>query len=73
MGGKLVLTGLAAGLLGSVVLGRYLRSEVFEVPATDPVAIAAVVALLTAAAALACYLPARRAARLSPMGALRHE
>ena len=73
MGGKLVLTGLAAGLLGSLVLGRYLRSEVFEVPATDPVAIAAVVALLTAAAALACYLPARRAARLSPMGALRHE
>ncbi len=73
MGGKLVLVGLIAGLAGSVVLATYLGSEIFQVPATDPLALAGVVALLSAAAALACYLPARRAARLSPMGALRHE
>jgi putative ABC transport system permease protein len=73
MGGKLVLTGLAVGLLSSIVLGRYLRSAVFEVPATDPIAIAGVVALLSITAALACFLPARRAARLNPMSALRHE
>jgi putative ABC transport system permease protein len=72
-GGKLVLIGLAAGLAASLALAAYLRSEVFAVPATDPISIAAVVVILSAAAALACYLPARRAARLSPMGALRHE
>ena len=37
MGGKLVLTGLAVGLAGSLLLGRYLQSEVFSVPVTDPV------------------------------------
>ena len=39
MGGKLVLTGLGVGLAGSLLLGRYLQSEVFSVPVTDPVTI----------------------------------
>ena len=73
VGAKLVLTGLAAGLVGSFLLARFLRSEIFQVPVTDPVAILGVVILLSSAALLACLLPARRAARLEPMTALRHE
>jgi putative ABC transport system permease protein len=73
MGGKLVLTGLVVGLAGSLVLGRYLQSEVFSVPVTDPVAIAGAVLLLAATALVACLAPARRATRLQPMSALRHD
>ena len=73
MGGKLVLTGLAVGLAGSLLLGRYLRSEVFSVPVTDPVTITAAVMLLAATAFVACLVPARRATRLEPMSALRHD
>jgi putative ABC transport system permease protein len=73
MGGRLVLIGLAAGLAGSLLLAKILRSEVFQVPATDPVAISGVVFILVAAALLACLVPARRAARLDPLAALRHE
>jgi putative ABC transport system permease protein len=73
MGGRLVLTGLAVGLGGSLLLGRYLQSEVFSVPVTDPVAIAAAVVLLAVTAFVACLVPARRATLLEPMSALRHE
>ena len=72
MGGKLVLAGLAAGLAG-LSAGGVLRSEVFQVPVTDGLALLGVVTILCAAAFLACLLPARRAARLDPMAALRHE
>jgi putative ABC transport system permease protein len=73
LGRRLVAAGLATGLLASFVLARVLRSEVIQVPVTDPVSILGVVTLLSAAAFLACLLPARRAARLDPMVALRHE
>ena len=73
MGGRLVVSGLAAGLVGSFVVAKFLRSEVFQVPVTDPVSISGVVILVSVAAFLACFLPARRAARLDPMVALRHE
>jgi putative ABC transport system permease protein len=73
MGARLVLTGLAVGLAGSFALARVLRSQVFEVPVTDWVVLVGVVTTLCGAAFLACLLPARRAARLDPMIALRHE
>jgi hypothetical protein len=58
-GGRLVLIGIGAGLLGSFVLGRLPRSEVFQVPVTDPLSITAVVVLLSGVALLAWLLPAR--------------
>jgi putative ABC transport system permease protein len=73
MGGKLVLAGLAAGLAASFVLSRVLRSEVFQVPVTDWMALGGVVTILGVTAFLACLVPARRAARLDPTIALRHE
>jgi putative ABC transport system permease protein len=73
MGGKLVLMGLGVGLVASFVLGRYLQSQVFSVPVTDPLSIAGAVLLLVLAALIACLAPARRAARLEPMSALRHD
>ncbi len=69
MGGKLVLTGLGVGILGSFVLAKLIRNAVFDVPITDPASILGVVVVLSAAAILACFLPARRAARLDPMAA----
>jgi putative ABC transport system permease protein len=72
-GGKLVLAGLGVGLAASFALAKLLRSAVFQVPETDPLAVAGTVLLLCAAALLACVLPARRAAKLDPMSALRHE
>jgi putative ABC transport system permease protein len=73
MASRLVIAGLGVGLAGSLALAKILRSEVFQVPGTDPLALAGVVLLLTLAAFLACFVPARRAARLEPMSALRHE
>ena len=73
MGGRLVLTGLGLGVVVSVVLVRVLKSEVFQVPETDVVALSVAVAVLGVAALIACIVPAGRAARLDPMSALRHE
>jgi putative ABC transport system permease protein len=61
------------GLVGSLALARIVQSLLFGINATDPLTLAAVVALLVAAALLACYLPARRAAKIDPMVALRYE
>jgi len=73
MGGRLVLIGLGAGLIGSVALVKYLQSEVFQIPGTDPLSLTGVVVVLSAAAMLACLAPARRASKLNPMVALRHD
>jgi putative ABC transport system permease protein len=73
MAGRLLAIGLAVGLTCSLVLDKLLRSEVFQVPGTDPFALSGVVLLLTLTAVLACLVPAFRAAKLDPMHALRHE
>jgi len=72
MGGRLVAAGLAIGLLGGLALIRFVKSTIFDVPATDPIAIAGVISILAIAGLLACLLPARRAAKLDPMSALHH-
>jgi putative ABC transport system permease protein len=70
-GMKLVLAGLALGVAGSFALGKVLDGMLFNVRATDPLTLGAVCTLLAAVGALACYLPARRAANVDPMVALR--
>jgi predicted permease len=68
-----VWIGLAAGLFVALSLGRLVSSLLYGVKATDPLTFAVVAATLAIAAALACYLPARRATRIDPLAALRYE
>src|SRR6185369_13940405 len=72
-GVRTIAIGIGMGLVGSLALARIVQSLLFGINATDPLTLAAVVALLVAAALLACYLPARRAAKIDPMVALRYE
>ena len=67
----LVFLGLAAGFPCAFALTRGLESLLFEVAPTDPVTFGAVMVTLAGAALAACYVPARRAARIDPMVALR--
>jgi putative ABC transport system permease protein len=72
-GVNLVLLGLAFGLSGALIITRLLASLLLEVGVTDPVILISVAALMAAVALLACYVPARRAAKLDPMLALRYQ
>ena len=72
-GMTLALAGIAIGLLAGLALTGVLSSMLYEVKPTDPITFGSVGLLLTAAAFLACYFPARRAARVDPMEALRYE
>jgi putative ABC transport system permease protein len=72
-GAKLVITGLAIGLAAAAALSRVLGSLLYGVTANDPVAYIAGAALLAGVAALAAYLPSRRASKVDPVVALRYE
>jgi len=65
--------GVVIGLVGALVLTRYIQGVLFGVTPTDPLTFAGVVAVLLATAALASWLPARRAAAVDPVAALRAE
>ena len=69
----LALSGTAVGLAASLGLTRLLESQLYRVSSTDPITFAGCAAVFTAVAALASYLPARRAMRVDPMAALRWE
>ena len=69
----LTILGLAIGLPLAFIMARGLSSLLFGVEAADPAAFIGLPLLLAAVATLACYLPARRASRVDPLQALRHE
>ncbi|MGH9942993.1 MAG: ABC transporter permease [Pyrinomonadaceae bacterium] len=72
-GMKLIAFGIGAGLLASLAVTRLMASILYDVSSTDFVTFAAISMLLAGVAALACYVPARRAAKIDPMEALRYE
>jgi putative ABC transport system permease protein len=72
-GARLVLAGIALGMITAVLATRAIGRFFFFIAPTDPSTFAAVAALLAVVALVACYLPARRAMRVSPIIALRHE
>jgi putative ABC transport system permease protein len=63
--------GVVVGLIAAVVLGRFIQGQLFGVALLDPVTFGAVPLVLGASAGLASFLPARRATKLDPAGALR--
>jgi putative ABC transport system permease protein len=69
----LTLTGVVAGVAGTLVLTRLLANLLFEVTATDPLTFAVMPILLMSVALVAGYIPARRAMKVDPLAALRHE
>jgi ABC-type antimicrobial peptide transport system permease subunit len=69
----MVVIGIGVGLPIAIAASRALRSMVYQVTALDPVPLAASTVLLGAVAALAAWIPARRATRVDPMVALRYE
>jgi putative ABC transport system permease protein len=72
-GMKLTGMGLSIGLLGSLLVMKYLESQLYGIKARDPLTFIGVAAGLALVALAACYFPARRATKVDPLVALRYE
>jgi predicted permease len=72
-GMSISVAGMVLGLAGAFALTRFMRTLLYGVQASDPVTFAAIAAILTLVALVACFVPARRAARIDPMVSLRTE
>jgi ABC-type antimicrobial peptide transport system permease subunit len=70
---KLVLAGVALGIIAALAMTRLLTTMLYGVSVTNPLIFLSVVALLVAVSLAACFVPARRAMRVDPMVALRYE
>ena len=69
----IVIAGVGAGLLGSLLLTRFLQTLLFDIKPTDPLTFGTLTILLAGVALLASFIPARKASRIDPLVALRHE
>ena len=69
----LSLIGIAAGVFGAIAFARAMSGLLYGVTATDPLTFVVVAASLCLVALAACYFPARRATKIDPMAALRHD
>ena len=72
-GMRMVMIGLVLGLVGALALTRVFASLLLGVGTTDPLTFVGVAILLLAITLLACWIPARRASKVDPVVALRHE
>ena len=70
---KLSAIGVALGAVLALILTRFITTSLYGVKPTDPLTYVIVAITLTAIALLACFIPARRAVKVDPMVALRHE
>ena len=69
----LALIGVALGMAAALTLTRVMKNLLFEVSATDPATFALIALLLIVVALIASYIPARRATKVDPLQALRHD
>ena len=72
-GMRVVVIGLASGLVGAAIMTRFFRSMLFDVAPADPLTFVSVSAILAGVALFACYIPAKRATHVDPLAALREE
>ena len=72
-GARVILSGALLGAAGAYAVTRLLTAAVPELPTRDPAALVVIALALVAVALAACYLPSRRATKVDPMVALRHE
>jgi predicted permease len=70
-GGALLIVGLVLGVAGAVLATRLIQGLLYDVAPNDPMTLAAVAALMTSIGLAACWIPARRAARINPVSAIR--